>query len=92
MDDKTLEYMGQRVDKAREILREIQDIDTILKNLEIRTNDIDAVSFLYYEGGITIGRRYSKTFYDPVVQSVKAATIVALTELRTEKQNELDAL
>lgn len=92
MDDKTLEYMGQRVDKAREILKKIQDIDKILEALERKSNDIDAVSFLYYEGGIAIGNKYSKTFYDPVVQSVKAATIVALTELRTEKQNELDAL
>ena len=61
MDEKTLEYMGQRVDKAREINKKIEQIKGVAN--KIKDRDIVVIKFgsprnevfLQYDFGIDFG-------------------------------------
>lgn len=84
MDDKTLAYMGERVDKARELQKEIGNVEVKVKILaEYEPCRID----------FAFNTISTQSIREPhILQSIKSATINILQKRKAELQHELDEL
>ena len=84
MDTKTLEYMGARVDKARELQKRIDDINNRMDKLE--NGELRSIAFGF--------RNISDFFADTpkIIKEIKAAAINAYCNHRDSLQKEFDEL
>jgi len=84
MDNKTLEYMGERVDKARKLQERIKEtqkrIDILLKD------ELSSVNFSINNSSVFFIKNKAQ------LNDIKAATINALENYRDSLQHELDEL
>jgi len=71
MDDKTLDYLGERVDKGREILRNIKDLKD--KRNSLASLDLDRIN--YADGH---GRAVQISLKTGLVDEIKKSTLSAL--------------
>ena len=89
MDNKTLEYMGERVDKARKLTYKIAAINKKIKFLgestvrEVRVGSTSG-------GGIYLDKEHAST--NTILPLVKDAIAEILTNYRDQLQKELDEL
>lgn len=91
MDEKTLEYMGKRVDKARQIRKLIDGIDSIL----IKMKNGSRVEFIkiYHRDCSSISIRETLGINSEAMDAIFNQSIInALIAQRAELQAELDAL
>lgn len=89
MDIKTLEYMGERVDKARKLAKNIATIDDYIKHLNVNTLNEVRLS-LRNGGGIYLDKSHAET--DAVLPLAKDAIAQILVARRDQLQHELDEL
>lgn len=90
MDVKTLEYMGERVDKARKLRKAIDTIDERIKYL--RTRSIGTVRFSADDDYIIINQGFMGLPDNSVVSLIKETAITCLESHRDQLQRELDEL
>jgi hypothetical protein len=88
MDNKTLEYMGERVDKARKLAKNIATIDDYIKHLNVNT--LNEVRLSLRGGGIYLDKSHAET--DAVLPLAKDAIAQILVARRDQLQRELDEL
>lgn len=90
MDDKTLEYMGERVDRARDLIRKIKNIDEKLALIE-EASGLKGIWFRpkdWTSNSIELDQWAMKQ----LVTDVEPAIINTLTNIRDALQNELDQI
>ncbi|MDD3021831.1 MAG: hypothetical protein PHX61_12760 [Alphaproteobacteria bacterium] len=92
MDEKTLEYMGARVDKARKLTKDIATLNSYISSLE--NDNTKGVCFVgnYQEGYVKLGDYYDSKLTIPVIPETITAAISALVVRRDTLQAELDAI
>jgi len=91
MGNKTLEYMGERVDKARKLVKDIATINGKIKNLS--SDDIAGVGiFLRHGAGVYLGKYKDSPETEHILPEIKVAVINVLENHRDSLQRELDEL
>ncbi len=90
MDEKTLEYMGERVDKARKLRHAISEVEGKIKYL--KTKVIVNVRFSIDDNYTIIGQNYMGLPDNSIVSHIKEVAIKALEAYRDSLQAELDAI
>lgn len=90
MDNKTLEYMGERVDKARELTRAIKGIGDRINFLQAKS--ITSVRFSTGDNYTTVGTQYMNLPDNSIVSQIKKSAIELLELYRDQLQRELDEL
>jgi len=92
MDEKTLEYMGERVDKARKLTKDIATLNSYISSLE--NGNAKGVCFVgnYQEGYVKLGNYDDSRLTIPVIPEIVPAAINALITYRDSLQAELDEL
>ena len=83
MDIKTLEYMGTRVDKARNIKRAIVATEESIKRLE--TEGLGRCS-------LDLNKGYMNIDISEITHAIKSAALIAFINRRDSLQKELDEL
>lgn len=91
MDIKTLEYMGERIDKARKLQSDIADINNKIRRLEVCPT-IGIKLCNNKNDGVVMGSYFSDKVTNAIVPEIIAATINALATYRDQLQKELDEL
>lgn len=93
MDIKTLEYMGERVDKARKIKNHINSINNRIEWLKKEDINITSISIKDKRGNtIGLGEYVNETEVPTVVQLIKESVLTILEEYCNSLQKELDEL
>jgi len=93
MDVKTLEYMGERVDKARKLTKDIDSINGKIKHLANVADRITSISIAFGNGGgAYLGKGKGADETESVLPIVRAAMVEILTTYRDQLQEELDEL
>ncbi len=91
MDVKTLEYMGERVDKARRLQKAIKEVEWKIGSL--KATAVPYIQFDNPKGGyIHIGQKYMDLPDNSIVSRIKETTISLLEAYRDSLQKELDEL
>lgn len=93
MDSKTLEYMGERVDKARKLEKKISKINDRIDWLTKDDHTIRNISLADRQSRhISVGEYGDADEIPTLVPQITDAVIVILTEYRNSLQAEIDEL
>lgn len=91
MDEKTLEYMGQRVDRARKIKQTLIGVKRLQEVMETANH-----TGVRFDGGrgkdVSLGEYHGDPSTNVAVSECQKAAINALVGLKNDLEKELDEL
>jgi len=90
MDNKTLEYMGERVDKARKLGKKIDGVNKQIESLN--TGEPIGICFVNPYNSTQLGKYYNTTPSLAILSQIQNTAINTLTAYRDSLQHELDEL